>query len=101
MGDNSLDVGEMGDSIPPIAALRGAMEALMSEPTDPKPAASEADLARFARAFTEWDRRYREEPERFENEAVRLLRGTPESYGEDCAPYFLSILAEQDAGGAA
>lgn len=52
------------------------------------------DLARFARAFTEWDRRYREEPERFENEAARLLKGTPETYGEAAAPYFLSILAE-------
>lgn len=51
-------------------------------------------LNRFARAFTEWDRRYREEPERFALEATRLLRGTPESYGEECAPYFAQILEE-------
>lgn len=67
----------------------------------PNAAASEADLARFARAFTEWERRYREEPERFMSEAARVLRETPETYGEACAPYFLSILAEQDGAGAA
>lgn len=48
----------------------------------------------LAAVFTEWDRRYREEPERFEAEASRLLRGTPETYGESCAPYFLELLAE-------
>lgn len=61
-----------------------------------------ADL--LAAAFTEWDRRYREEPERFEAEAVRLLKGTPETYGEAAAPYLLAILAERGfelAGGAA
>ena len=46
----------------------------------------------LARAFTEWDRRYREEPERFQSEAVRVLRETPETYGEACAPYLLNIL---------
>ncbi len=46
----------------------------------------------LAQAFTEWDRRYREEPERFQCEAERLLRGTPETYGEACAPYLLNIL---------
>lgn len=51
--------------------------------------ASEADLAA---AFTEWDRRYREEPERFESEARRLLYGTPETYGDGAAPYLISIL---------
>lgn len=50
----------------------------------------------LAAAFTEWDRRYREEPERFESEAVHLLKGTAETYGEACAPYLLSILAELD-----
>lgn len=55
---------------------------------------TEADLAA---AFTEWDRRYREEPERFQNEAARLLRGTPATYGEACAPYLLTILGEQRA----
>lgn len=51
--------------------------------------------AALAAAFTEWDRRYREEPERFESEAVHLLKGTPETYGEECAPYLISILEEQ------
>jgi len=45
--------------------------------------------------FTEWDRRYREDPEKFENEAKRLLTGSPETYGEACLPYFLEILGEQ------
>lgn len=46
----------------------------------------------IAAAFTEWDRRYRENPRAFENEAARLLHDTPENYGEACAPYFISIL---------
>ena len=46
----------------------------------------------LAAAFTEWDRRYREEPERFEAEAERMLRGTPETYGEACAPYLIALL---------
>lgn len=54
--------------------------------------ATEAELAA---AFTEWDRRYREEPERFEAEARRLLHGTPETYGQACAPYLIAILNEQ------
>lgn len=58
-------------------------------------AATEVTEATLAAAFTEWDRRYREEPERFQSEAVRLLRGTPETYGEAAAPYLLMILAEQ------
>lgn len=45
-------------------------------------------------AFTEWDRRYREEPGRFMSEAQHLLKETPESYGEACAPYFAKILEE-------
>ena len=57
---------------------------------------TERDLAQ---AFTEWDRRYREEPERFQNEVERLLRGTPETYGEACAPYLLSILQEERTDG--
>lgn len=53
--------------------------------------ASEADLAE---AFTEWDRRYREEPERFQSEARRLLTTTPETYGQRAAPYLMMILEE-------
>lgn len=48
---------------------------------------------RLAAAFTEWDRRYREEPERFESEARRLVHGTPETYGASAAPYLLALLA--------
>lgn len=57
---------------------------------------TERDLAQ---AFTEWDRRYREEPERFQNEVERLLRGTPETYGEACAPYLLHILQGERTDG--
>ena len=56
---------------------------------------TEKDLAA---AFTEWDRRYREEPERFQSEATHLLKETPETYGAACAPYLLMILAELHAG---
>jgi hypothetical protein len=47
-------------------------------------------------AFTEWDRRYREDPEAFMNEAARLLNKneTAETYGEAATPYFLWILKE-------
>jgi len=48
----------------------------------------------IAKAFTEWERRYREEPEKFYSEATKLLKQTPQSYGELCAPYFQQILKE-------
>lgn len=48
----------------------------------------------LVKTFTEWERRFREEPERFQSEAVKLLRETPESYGESCGPYFVKILKE-------
>lgn len=44
--------------------------------------------------FTEWDRRYREEPETFMNEVEHLLRETPESYGDVCGPYFFELLKQ-------
>lgn len=50
--------------------------------------------AELAAAFTEWDRRWREEPDRFQSEAEHLA-GDAESYGEACAPYLLAILEEQ------
>jgi hypothetical protein len=50
----------------------------------------------LAAAFTEWERRYREEPERFESESQRLA-GSLESYGEACAAYISQILEEQAA----
>lgn len=49
----------------------------------------------LADAFTEWERRYRNEPERFQSEAKKLLRETPHTYGNACAPYLISILHEQ------
>ena len=61
----------------------------------------EVTQSELAAAFTEWDRRYREEPEQFMAEARRLLHETPASYGEACAPYLLAILAEQRAATAA
>ncbi|MEY2500600.1 MAG: hypothetical protein QOI07_934 [Verrucomicrobiota bacterium] len=54
----------------------------------------EATAEEIAATFTEWDRRFREDPERFMNEAVRLLKQTPADYGEACAPCFCKILAE-------
>jgi hypothetical protein len=48
----------------------------------------------LAAALTEWDRRYREEPERFAAEML-LTSGTAEEYGEAAAPYLVKILAEQ------
>ena len=48
-------------------------------------------------AFTEWERRYRENPELFQSEGEKLLRDTPETYGAAAAPYFLKILSEMPA----
>jgi hypothetical protein len=45
-------------------------------------------------ALTEWDRRYRENPDEFWSETERLA-GSPESYGAAAAPYLVSILREQ------
>jgi hypothetical protein len=56
---------------------------------------TEVTQSTLAAAFTEWERRYREEPERFMSEAAKLLKETPETYGDACAPYLLAILAEQ------
>jgi hypothetical protein len=52
------------------------------------------DHEQAAAAFAEWDRRYREEPERFMSEAEHLLRETPDTYGDKAAAYFLYILGE-------
>ncbi|NJD24665.1 MAG: hypothetical protein FIB06_04595 [Betaproteobacteria bacterium] len=51
-----------------------------------------ATMDELAAAFTEWERRYREEPEKFMSEAAKLLRETPRTYGEACAPYLAAIL---------
>ncbi len=44
------------------------------------------------KAFTEWDRRYRNDPEKFQNEVEHLLTETPDTYGKACAPYFIELL---------
>ena len=44
--------------------------------------------------FTEWDRRYREDPEAFVSEAVHLLKETAETYGDSAGPYFIKVMAE-------
>lgn len=45
-------------------------------------------------ALTEWDRRWRETPEKFMTESERLA-GDAESYGEAAGRYLVSILDEQ------
>ena len=52
----------------------------------------------FSVAFTEWERRDRENPEAFMNEVQRLLGNTPETYGDACAAYFEALLNELAAG---
>lgn len=59
-----------------------------------KPVKVVTTIAHLQAAFTEWDRRYREDPEAFANAAYELLYGNPETYGEAAAPYFLSVLAD-------
>lgn len=59
----------------------------------------------LARAFNEWMRRYIEEPERFAREwqsvkqfqQAEAKRVEP-SYGDNCAGYLLSIMADQGNG---
>jgi hypothetical protein len=46
-------------------------------------------------AFTEWERRYRAEPERYATEAEKLAESC-ESYGETCGAYIVQLLAEQN-----
>jgi hypothetical protein len=52
-----------------------------------------ATLDEFKAAFTEWERRYRENPEGFWAESYRVAQST-ETYGEAAAPYFAQILDE-------
>jgi len=53
-----------------------------------------ATMAELKATFTEWDRRWREEPARFQSEADHLAKETPETYGDACGPYFAKILGE-------
>lgn len=54
----------------------------------------DVSLLELEKVFTEWDRRYRKEPERFMSEATHLLKDTPKTYGEACAPYFMKLINE-------
>lgn len=53
-------------------------------------------MVKIKNAFTEWERRYREDPEKFQSEASKLLTETPKTYGDACAPYFVKLLYEID-----
>lgn len=48
----------------------------------------------FVKAFAEWDRRYRANPEGFMSDVEHLLENTSHSYGEACAKYFEILLKE-------
>lgn len=52
--------------------------------------------AKLAAAFTEWERRFREEPARFATES-EIAALDAETYGDAAAAYLLTILAEQAA----
>ncbi len=51
-------------------------------------------LSELGEAFSEWDRRYCEERDRFDREISVLLDKTSESYGKVCARYLLQIVKE-------
>ena len=55
-------------------------------------------LFELKKVFTEWDRRRREEPERFMSEAEIELENTPETYGDACASYFMKLIDEVKSG---
>ena len=50
----------------------------------------------LAMIFEEWDRRYREEPEKFQSEAEHLLKSTAAEYGERAAAYFMVVWKDLD-----
>jgi hypothetical protein len=52
----------------------------------------------FAKAFEEWDVRYRRDPSQFMSEVEHLLGTSPDSYGEACAVYFVAILDALSGG---
>lgn len=52
---------------------------------------TEQDLAK---AFTEWDRRFRENPASFMSQAENLLKQTAETYGDAATPYFVQLITE-------
>jgi len=50
-----------------------------------------ATLGETKEAFTEWHRRWKEEPDRFQSE-MEALAEESESYADGCAVYFASLL---------
>ena len=50
------------------------------------------DFHELAQAFTTWEERYREEPEKF---AADWSNMPAETYGEQAAAYMLTLLNEQ------
>lgn len=56
----------------------------------------DAEIEQFAKAFTEWERRWREEPDAFMGEMERLSESC-ESYGEAQAQYFRELLKEVES----
>jgi hypothetical protein len=52
------------------------------------------EKSEIEKIFTEWDRRYRENPEDFMNIVDHLIRDTPYSYGKACASYFCELAKE-------
>lgn len=54
----------------------------------------EVTRTQLAGAFTEWRRRFEEEPDRFSSEAEVAADGAT-AYGDTCAPYLLMVIAER------
>lgn len=52
----------------------------------------DATEAQIARAFAEWERRYRDNPDHFLSEAAKLQKETPQAYGDAAAGFFLLLL---------
>lgn len=70
---------------------------LTGDPFNPQPMEQiVTNTANISGAFTEWERRFRENSEAFMNEQTRLQTMTPETYGEAVTPYFVAILAEKE-----
>jgi hypothetical protein len=68
---------------------------MMNKPKTKTKAVKDSRIKAFSAAFTEWERRYREDTDRFMSEGKKLLKETPKTYGDACAPYFVQILGEQ------
>lgn len=51
-------------------------------------------VEQLAAAFELWDKRYRENPEEYVDIATHLLYSDPQTYGEEAANYFYSLVQE-------